>query len=478
MQTMTTPIAADFAPVNRDDWLVLVKKTLKAGGVDTLISHTADGLAILPLYTADSATRPAQILAPTHGGDRAWDVRAAVRAAEPAEANRQTLNALAGGASSVLLSIDSTGERGAAIGSADELAAVLDGVMLDLAPVALDAGFMGLVCAGWLASATKAAPGARPAFHGDPLSALAEFGQSPGSIEAHISAWARDAVGLASTYPRATLYLASGSVVHEAGGTAALELAFAAAAAVAYAKALVGTGFTMRDAFERVVLGLSIDQEPLTSIAKLRAARVIWRRITLVCGVESPAVIETRSSRLMLTRADRWSNLVRLTSAGFASAVGGADATVLGCFTDAAGEPDDLALRMSRNAQLILMEEAHLGRVMDPFAGAWSVETLTDDLARAAWGAFTDIEASGGIIASLTNGLIAAKVAASCTALWAAISDGSRKIIGVTDFAGGDSAGDLAARVRRTTTAPDVRQPGADSICPPLKPVRLEAMTQ
>ena len=478
LQTPIIPIAQGFAPAVRADWLALVERTIKGADFSTLIGRTADGLAIAPLYAADDAAQPAAFSPAPRGGAHAWDVRAMVRAASPAQANRQALTALAGGASSVLLAIDPTGAHGVAAGSADDVAAALSGVMLDLAPVALDAGFLGSACAAWLGAAAKASPSAPLAFHSDPISAFAAAGASPGPIAAHVVASAAATAPLAQTYPKASLFLASGAVVHEGGGSAALELGFAAAAAVAYAQALVGVGMDRREAFARIVVGLSVDHEPLTSIAKLRAARVIWRRITSACEAETAARIETRSSNRMLTRADPWSNLVRLTASGFASAVGGADAVALGCFSDAAGEPDDLALRMARNAQLILMEEAHVGAVIDPAAGAWSFETLTADLAHAAWDAFTAIEAAGGVISALTSGLIADRVAAQRAALAATVSDGRRKIVGVTEFKSAEPSAKIAARQAHSAHGPDISQPGADSVCPALKPVRLEEMAQ
>lgn len=475
LHTPIIPIAAGFAPADRAGWLALVEKTLKGAGVDTLSTVTADGLVIAPLFTAEIV---GDVPAPTREGDIAWDVRAAVDVADPVEANRQILAALRGGTSSVLVSVDPAGARGVAVGSAAGLARVLDGVLTDLAPVALDAGFLAGAAAQWLDSVAKASPAAPLALHCDPLSRFAQTGASPGPIAAHVADNARIAATMAATYPKASLFLASGTVVHEAGGSAPLELAFAAAAALTYAKALVAEGMAVRDAFERIVLGLSVDQDPLTSVAKLRAARLIWRRITSACHAQTPARIEARSSRRMLTTADRWSNLVRLTSAGFAGAVGGADAVVLGTFTDAAGAADDLALRMARNTQLILMEETHLGAVIDPTAGAWSFETLTADLARAAWDAFVAIEAAGGLVAALTAGLIAEQVSASRAALAGSVTDRQRKIVGVTDFKSADVVDAVAPRAVSSVAGPDPARPGPSDACPALTPVRLEEMAR
>lgn len=476
MDDRVTALAAGFEPATRSDWLALAAKALPRG-VESLTGRDADGLAIPPFDPAKDAAAPLGFIPAPRGGERGWDIRDAVRHPDPAVANSQVLEALAGGAASVRLSIDPAAQRGVAIGSAEGLARVLDGVMIDLAPVALDAGFLGVRAAGWLAAAAKAAPAAPLALHLDPLGALAEAGRSPGPIEAHLAAGAELGARLAQTYPRSSLFLASGRGVHEAGGTPAQELAFAFAAALAYAKALVGAGMPVKAAFARIVLGLSLDTDVLGGIVKLRAARIVWGRVTGACGVKVPARIEALSSRRMLTRAGAWTNLVRLTSAAFAGAVGGADAMVVGAFTDAIGPPGALARRLARNTSLILMEEAHVGRVRDPAAGSWSLEARTADLARAAWERFTAIEAAGGAARALVDGLIAAEVGRARAALAAAISAKAVRIVGVTDFA--DSSAlrvEVEAAGGTAVAAPSPGLPGLDSHCPPLEPARLEEL--
>ena len=356
-----------------------------------------------------------------------------------------------------------------AVGSAADLARVLDGVILEFAPVALDAGFLGPQAADWLRVAAKASPSALVRFHLDPLSAFAEAGESPGPIEAHLISAANVAARLAETYPQAQLFLASGRVVHEAGGGEAQEVAFAAGAAVAYAKALVRAGLSMENAFAGVALGLSADADYFATIAKLRAARAVWARIAQACGADTTARIEARSSRRMLTAKDAWTNMIRLTAAGFGAAVGGADTVVLGAFTDALGLPTEFARRQSRNAQLVLMEEAHIGRVADPAAGSGYVEALTDQIARTAWTQFQAIEAAGGILPALASGQIAAAVAAARAAR---IAD--PRIIGVTAFPPAkDTPVEVEIAAAKPVAAPSTRLPGPDSACPPLRPMRI-----
>ena len=134
----------------------------------------------------------------------------------------------------------------------------------------------------------------------------------------------------------------------------------------------------------------------------------------------------------MLTALDPFTNLIRLTAAGFAAAAGGADAMLLAPFTDALGAPDERARRLSRNIQLILLDESRLGQVDDPAAGSWAIETLTDELAREGWGVLQAIEAQGGIVAALESGFVATNVEAVRMAREAAVTDGALPVLGVT----------------------------------------------
>ncbi len=458
-------LTADFAPATEADWRALVDKTLGDAPFSSLEKTTVEGLAIEPLYVpAPGPQAPAR----TVPADRAWEVATLTAHPDPVRANREILADLRGGAASAIIRIDPTGKTGVAAGSAAELARVLDDIILEFAPVALDAGFLGPAAADWLDAAAKASPTALVRFHLDPLSAYAQYGASPGPIEAHLISAANVAARLAETYPQGQLFLASGRVVHEAGGGEAGEIAFAAACAIAYAKALVRAGLPMARALAGITLGLSAEADYFLTIAKLRAARAVWARIAGACEADPTARIEARSSRRMLTAKDTWTNMIRLTAAGFGAAVGGADTVVLGNFTDALGLPTEFARRQSRNAQLVLMEEAHVGRVADPAAGAGYVEALTDQIARAAWAEVQAIEAAGGIVAALASGHIARGVEAAITAR------PEPKIIGVTAFPPAkDTPVEVEIAAARAVNAPSPRLPGPDSACPPLRPLRI-----
>jgi methylmalonyl-CoA mutase len=461
-----------FPPASEDAWRALVAKTLGDKPFETLEKTTAEALPVAPLYP--SAEAPAAFPRRPFDAERPWDLRTLTAHPDAGRANAEILADLEGGAASAVVKLDPSGVAGVAAGSADGLGRVLDGVILELAPVALDAGFLGPKAADWLGAVAKASPGAKLRFHMDPLSAFAETGASPGPIESHLVSAATVGVRLAETYPQASLFLASGRVAHEAGGGEALEVAVAATAAIAYAKALARAGMPAADAFARITLGLSADADYFLTIAKLRAARAVFARIAQASGAAPATTIEARSSRRMLAARDAWTNMIRLTAAGFGAAVGGADAVVLGAFTDALGLPTAFARRQSRNTQLVLMEEAHVGRVADPAAGAGYIEALTDEIARAAWTRLQAIEAAGGLAAALASGLVARDVEAALAARTAP------KLVGVNAFPPDkDSPVEVERAEPRSVEAPSPRLPGPDGACPALKPIRLaEAFEQ
>lgn len=454
--------ASLFERPTPDDWRMRAEKALKDRPLESLVHLDADGLAVRPLHAQANATGVLTAPRPADADGRAWDLRARVDADHPHEANAGILAQLEGGAASILLG-------GTVTRDTDSLARAMDGVQLELATVALDAGTGFAEAAEALAEAGGGAPRARLALHMDPLSALVEAGGGRLSFADALQQAAAVAARHAGTYPLATAFLASGQVVHEAGGTAAQELAYVLADAVALTEAGVDAGLAPEQVFARLVLGLSADQVYFDSLAKMRALRLMWRTLSRAWGAQTPAVIEVRSSRRMLSARDPWPNLLRLTAAGFAGAVGGADAVVLDGFSRASGQPDGFALRQARNTQLILMEEAQLGQVEDPASGSWFLDARTRDLAEAGWAEFQRLEREGGLVASLQGGALQQRVAAARDALLRTYSDGVAHMVGVTRFV------DPEPRPVTVTPQPGPALPEPVFSCAPLSPVRLAA---
>ena len=443
-------------------WRDLAETALKDRPLESLVHLDADGLAVRPLYAAATGGAAISAPRPSDADGRAWDVRTLIEGDDPETVNAAALADLEGGAASILL-------RGAVLADSEPLARALDSVALELAAVGLDAGLDGPDAANALAVAAKGSPRAKLMFHMDPLSAFAETGVAPRPVEEHLTLAANTAARHAGAYPNACFFLAGGRVVHEAGGSIGQELGFVAANAVALVRAAVVAGMSPETALRGTVLGVSVDQEYFDSLAKVRALRLIWRSISKAFGVETPAVIEARSSRRMLSARDPWPNLLRLTAAGFAGAVGGADAVVLDGLSRANGRSDAFARRQARNTQAVLMEEAHLGRVDDPAAGSWFLDARTHDLAEAGWAEFQRIEGEGGLIIALRTGDIQDRVAAARAEREAALASGAGHLVGVTKFV------DHHPRPAPFEPVTEARPHGRGDACEPLIPVRFAA---
>ena len=221
------------------------------------------------------------------------------------------------------------------------------------------------------------------------------------------------------------------------GASAVEELGCSLAAGVAYLRALTEGGLSVDEAFGQLEFRYAASADQFTTIAGLRAARRLWDRVGDASGA-SPGVRAQRqhavTSSVMTTKRDPWVNLLRTTVACFAAGVGGADVVTVQPFDAALGLPDSFSRRIARNTQSLLVEEGHLARVLDPAGGSWYVESLTDQLAQAAWDWFTEIERAGGLVAALESGLVRNRLAAAWDARARRIATRRDPITGVSEF--------------------------------------------
>lgn len=422
-------------------WRALVEKGLKGAGWDKLTSKTADGLPIAPLYREPDAATATDVCglpgaAPFVRGAKMpdaatpWAIRQLFDHPDPERANRDILADLEGGVSSIELRTQHDGDaRGVRIERAADFDHVLAGVVLDAAPVSLDAGAQGFWIADLLAAKLRGASGAGVAFNLDPIGGLVTSGAM---ASGDVVKAAQFALKLRDAMPAATALRVDARPVHEAGGTEAQEIAAALAVGIAYMRALTGAGLSAADASKTLLFTLSVGPDMLVETSKLRALRLCWARVTEAFGAASPARIHAQSSRRMLTRYDSYSNILRTTTAAFAAAIGGAEAITTLPFTDALGLPTPFARRVARNTQHILLEESHAGHVADPAGGAWFVEKLTRELADKAWALMQEIEAKGGIVASM--GWLVGAVQEARAAKFKKIATRREAVTGVSDF--------------------------------------------
>jgi methylmalonyl-CoA mutase len=321
-----------------------------------LTRTTYDGVEVPPLGTPDLVTRTA-VPRPRRPG--AWDVR--VRVPDGSE----VVSELERGATSLWVQCDEV--------AAVALPAYLDGVLLDLAPVVLD----------------------RPApAHAEALVAL-------GPLHPDSNLGATDDADLAG-FARLALdagvrgIVVDGITVHEQGASDAQELGWLLARGAQVLRILEDAGCEPARAVGLVELRVAVTDEQLVSIAKLRALRVLWARLTYLCEVTEPRTrVHAVTSRPMTSAYDVHVNLLRTTVAAFAAGVGGADAVTVVPFDEPTGDRSGLGRRLARNISALLVDESHVAAVADPAGGAYAVERLTDDIAHAAWAELGRIESDG-----------------------------------------------------------------------------------
>ena len=440
-------LAGEFPAATRERWAALVDGVLRksgrvgadaaaGAGVEKLVRRTPEGIPVAPLYTAADVAglppvgvpgRPPFVRGATADGPvpDGWDVRQRHDDPDPRAAHDAVLADLENGVTSIWL----------ATGHGAELATVLDGVLLDLAPVALDTG-----------GADTGAAAAYLDLAADPATQLGVLGLDPIGLRARTGAGpdVASVVALArrvaADHPLVRAVVVDAVPVHAAGGADAQELGFSIAAGVAYLRVLTDAGLDVAAAGRMLEFRYAATDEQFPTIAKLRAARRLWARVLEASGAPSDVGSaggqrqHAVASPTMLTRRDPYVNLLRGTVAGFAAGVGGADAVTVSPFDAAIGASTPFSRRVARNTQALLIQEAHVARVVDPAGGAWLVESLTDALARSAWAFFQEIEAAGGAVAALDAGLVAERVAAVRAAREKAVATRRTPITGVSEY--------------------------------------------
>jgi methylmalonyl-CoA mutase len=334
--------------------------------------------------------------APTGAG---WDVRAPVFDTAPDRAAASVMADLEGGAGSIWLGV------GPAATAVADVGRVLDGVLTDIAPVVLSTTDP----AAWsaLAATLGADVAAGSSLGADPLGDALRDRRPADDVAAAIATAADIATSL-----HIGAVVVDATVAHEAGAGEVGELAWSLAAGAHYLRALTDSGLDVDTACRLVGFRYATTDAQFLTIAKLRAARLLWHRVTELSGAAVAARAQSQhavTSRPMTTRYDPWVNMLRGTIAAFAAGVGGAAAVTVWPFDAALGVPDEFGRRIARNVSALLIEESHVGAVADPAGGAHAVEKLTQELALAAWAAFGELEAAGGAAAVLADGSLPAR---------------------------------------------------------------------
>jgi methylmalonyl-CoA mutase len=461
---------ADFPKRTRDDWAELAKRELKGQDPDQLTWTTPEGIDVKPLYTADDLTGVAHLgsmpgYAPFTRGPRAtmytnrpWTLRQYAGFSTAEESNAFYRKALAQGQMGLSVAFDlathrgydsdhprvtgDVGKAGVAIDSVEDMKILFDQVPLDKMSVSMTMnGAVLPVLAGYIVAAEE--QGVRQ----DQLSGtiqndiLKEFmvrntyiyppGPSMRIVADIIDYTARH-------MPKYNSISISGYHMQEAGATAVQELAFTLADGLEYVRTARARGLDV-DAFApRLSFFFAIGMNFFMEVAKLRAARTLWARLMGQFEPQDPKSLALRThcqtSGVSLAEQDAYNNVVRTSFEALAAVLGGTQSLHTNALDEALSLPTDHSARIARNTQLILQHETGVTATVDPLAGSYYVESLTQELVDKAQALIDEVEQQGGMTRAVEAGMPKMRIEESAARRQARIDRGEDVIVGVNKY--------------------------------------------
>ncbi|RUU97230.1 MULTISPECIES: methylmalonyl-CoA mutase [unclassified Mesorhizobium] len=451
------------------DWRTLAERELKASP-DALVWRTAEGIDVKPLYTGDDldginhlATLPG--LKPFVRGPRAtmyagrpWTIRQYAGFSTAEESNAFYRKALAAGQQGVSVAFDlathrgydsdhprvvgDVGKAGVAIDSVEDMKVLFESIPLKDISVSMTMnGAVIPILACFIVAGEE--QGCSPAQLSGTIQndILKEFMVRNTYIyppEPSMRIVADIIEYTAKEMPKFNSISISGYHMQEAGATLVQELAFTLADGREYVRAALRKGLDVDDFAGRLSFFFATGMNFFMEAAKLRAARLLWSRIMEEFHPKNPSSLMLRThcqtSGVSLQEQDPYNNIVRTAYEALAAVLGGTQSLHTNSFDEAVALPTEFSARIARNTQLILQHETGVTKVIDPLAGSYYVESLTNELAQKTWALIEEIEAIGGMAKAVIEGLPKRLIETAATRRQAAIDRGDEVIVGLNKY--------------------------------------------
>ncbi len=453
-----------------EDWKALAAAELKGADPDSLVRHRPEGIDVKPLYTSGDLagidfleSLPGQ--APFVRGPRAtmyanrpWTIRQYAGFSTAEESNAFYRRNLAAGQMGLSVAFDlathrgydsdhprvvgDVGKAGVAIDSVEDMKLLFDGIPLEKMSVSMTMnGAVIPVLAMFVVAGEEQGVEAAQLSGTIQNDILKEFMVRNTYIyppEPSMRIVADIIEYTAKHMPRFNSISISGYHMQEAGATAEQELAFTIADGLEYVRAALAKGLDV-DAFAgRLSFFFAIGMDFFMEVAKLRAARLLWHRVMTQFEPRKPQSLMLRThcqtSGVSLTEQDPYNNVVRTAVEAMAAVLGGTQSLHTNSFDEALGLPTDFSARIARNTQLILAEETGITDVVDPLAGSYYVESLTNALADEAWALIEEVEALGGMTKAVASGMPKLRIEESAARRQARVDRGEDVVVGVNKY--------------------------------------------
>jgi methylmalonyl-CoA mutase len=461
---------SEFRPAPLAQWRAAAAKSAPGGDLATLTWTTPEGIAVAPLYTAadlqgleHTDTLPGFepfVRGPqaTMYAVRPWTIRQYAGFSTAEDSNAFYRKALAAGAQGVSVAFDlathrgydsdhprvtgDVGKAGVAIDSVEDMKILFDGIPLDKVSVSMTMnGAVLPVLAGYVVAAEEQGVTQAQLSGTIQNDILKEFMVRNTYIyppEPSMRIVADIIEYTAKHMPKFNSISISGYHMQEAGANQALELALTLADGKEYVKTALAKGLDVDEFAGRLSFFWAIGMNFYLEIAKMRAARLLWCRIMKSFGAKKPKSLMLRThcqtSGWSLTEQDPYNNIVRTTIEAMAAVFGGTQSLHTNSFDEAIALPSEFSARIARNTQLILQEETHITNVVDPWAGSYLMERLTQEMADKAWATIEEVDAMGGMTKAVDSGWAKLKIEASAAEKQARIDSGKDVIVGVNKY--------------------------------------------
>ena len=230
----------------------------------------------------------------------------------------------------------------------------------------------------------------------------------------------------------------SGYHMQEAGATADIELAYTLADGLEYIRKGIEAGMDIDSFAPRLSFFWAIGMDHFTEIAKLRAARMLWAKIVKKFNPKNQKSLALRThcqtSGWSLTEQDPFNNVARTTIEAMAAAFGGTQSLHTNALDEAIALPTDFSARIARNTQIYLQEETNITKTVDPWAGSYHIEKLTEDIANEAWALIEEVEELGGMTKAIEKGIPKMRIEEAAAKKQAKIDSGQDVIVGVNKY--------------------------------------------
>ena len=434
---------ADFAPVSTQEWLDKINVDLKGADFEKkLVWKTNEGFKVKPFYrkedlenlkTTEALPGEFPYLRGTKKSDNTWLVRQEIKVDCPKEANAKALDILNKGVDSLGFSLRKKDL------SAEFIATLLDGICADCIELNFSTCQGATVMLANLLVAYFTQKGydlnaLRGSVNYDPMGKMMVRGKD---LTNYI-ATAKELVGVMKALPKYRCITVNAIELNNAGSYISQELGYALAWGNEYLNALVEAGVDATEAAKKIKFNFGISSNYFLEIAKFRAARMLWANIVKQyepkcdCACKMKAHAET--STFNLTLFDAHVNMLRTQTEAMSAALAGVDSITVSPFDKAYQVADDFSERIARNQQLLLKEECHFDKVVDPAAGSYYIENLTASIAQQAWNIFLAVEEEGGMMAAIKAGKVQEAVNASNQARHEAVSKRREILLGTNQY--------------------------------------------